>query len=175
MKPKELHFKQLSVPFQKSTADYRGESPSRTPTTVTSFSFSSQDFAGSHRRIIPTSTKAKEPKSFHEEYLEFGLWPDLSLHSQSDLKTKYKAQKTRTAVYQIEAQKLRTELAAATVPCSACAVEKAQHQGTKRALEEAVALSSVLLRQVLDMGGNLANRRKGLGKKQGKSRKYAQE
>lgn len=152
MKARDQHLKQSSVSFPKGSSETRWESPARTPTTVTSFSFSSQDFAVSHRRPIPTHSKAKGPKSFQEEYLEFGLWPDLPMERQADLRAKYKAQKIRTIVTQAEAQRLRRELnAVSTAPCQTCAVEKAQHESTKRALEEAVALSSTLLRQVLRM------------------------
>lgn len=134
---------------------------------MTSFSSSSQDFAArSPSRIIPIQTKAKEPKNFQEEYLEFGLWPELSLHSQRDLKTRYKAQKVKSLVYQTEIQQLQMELnVVSTTPCQTCAVERAKHESTKRALEEAVALSSALLRQVMDMdckqrnGGNKPGKR----------------
>ena len=104
-------------------------------------------------------TKAKGPKSFQDEYLEFGLWPDLPLQTQADLRAKYKAQKVKTHLSQTESQQLRLELSAVTTtPCPTCAMEKAQHQHTKRALEEAVALSSVLLKQVLQMNSSSRNR-----------------
>ena len=166
MKAKEQHFKQLSVPLQKTASETRWDSPIRTPTTVASFSSSSQDFAvRSSSPIIPIQTKAKEQKSFQEEYLEFGLWPELSLLSQRDLKTRYKAQKVKSLVYQTEIQLLQTQLSVvSTTPCQACAAERARHECTKRALEEAVALSSALLRQVMDMDCKQRN----VGNKSGK-------
>ena len=160
MKARDQHLKQSSVSFPKGSSETRWDSPARTPTTVTSFSFSSQDFAVSHRRPTPANSKAKGPKSFQEEYLEFGLWPDLPMERQADLKAKYKAQKVRTIVTHAETQRLQRELnAVSTAPCQTCAVEKAQHESTKRALEEAVALSSALLRQVLSMSSAQQQRR----------------
>jgi hypothetical protein len=151
MKARDTHVKQSSLSLPKGSSEARWESPARTPTTVTSFSFSSQDFAVSHRCQLPTHSKAKGPKSFQEEYLEFGLWPDLPMQRQADLKAKYRAQKIRAIMAQADTQRLRRELhTVAIAPCPTCAAEKTQHESTKRALEEAVALSSALLRQVLD-------------------------
>ena len=142
------------------------ESPLRTPTTLTSLSFSSQDFISSQpssRRHtpIPAERATKETRNFQGEYLEFGLWPDMPLTSQAELKAKYRKQKTRSAVSSYENQKLKTEIQRVCLaPCKDCEQERAQHNVTKKALEDAMALSSVLIGQVLEMDGKLRNNRK---------------
>jgi len=93
--------------------------------------------------------------------LEFGLWPDLPLTSQADLKAKYRHQKTRSAMASYENQKLKTEIQRVCLaPCRDCEQERARHHVTKKALEDAMALSSVLLGQVLEMDGRLRTDRK---------------
>lgn len=135
------------------------ESPLRTPTTLTSLSFSSQDLISSQpssRRHTPCPAEkvAREARNFQGEYLEFGLWPDMPLHNQAELKAKYRAQKTRSAITTYENQRLKMEIQRVCLaPCKNCELERARHNVTKKALEEAMALSSVLLGQVMEMDG----------------------
>jgi hypothetical protein len=80
----------------------------------------------------------------------------MPLTSQAELKAKYRKQKTRSAVSSYENQKLKTEIQRVCLaPCKDCEQERAQHNVTKKALEDAMALSSVLIGQVLEMDGKL--------------------
>jgi hypothetical protein len=128
-------------------------------------SCSSQDFLQTpvQRQIpikssedTPSVTKANTVKCFQRDYLEFGLWPDMSQESQHQLKTKYKELKSSKIQSELKQVQLQQELKkAAEQPCMNCILEKSKHQATKKALEEAVALSNLLLKKIVEMDSDV--------------------
>jgi predicted nuclease with TOPRIM domain len=70
--------------------------------------------------------------------------------SQAELKAKYKSQKSKTAICELKNRQLKAGLRTILErPCSNCETERRKHEHTKKALEESIALSSVLLREVM--------------------------
>lgn len=126
---------------------YSQESPRLTPSTVYSASFSSED-GYSRCRILEETEKEARGKTqtvrdFQEKYLEVGLWPQ---HSVAELRGMYREEKARRKELETETRRLQMLLRR---PCEECVREKERHKATKQALEEAVALSTLLLQQVL--------------------------
>lgn len=126
---------------------YSQESPRLTPSTFYSTSFSSEDGYSCYRVLEEAVKEAKGKtqtvRDFQEKYLEVGLWPQQSV---AELRGKYREERARRKELETEARRLKAQLAR---PCEGCVREKASHKATKQALEEAVALSSLLLKQVL--------------------------
>ena len=160
MKPTDFHSKKLSLHYLK-TSDFHWESPLHTPTTLTSFSFSSQELctsqAPTHRHRTASmsdieESRAKEVKCFHEAYLEFGMWPDMALHTQSDLKKKYRALRETGSRAAAQVERLKEEVRSIKDGgCAECEGEREKHRETKKALDDAMALSAALLKQVVEL------------------------
>lgn len=128
---------------------YSQESPRLTPSTLYSASFSSEDGYSCYRVLEESGKegvgKTQRVRDFQEKYLETGLWPQQSV---AELRARYREEKARRKELETETRRLRTQLER---PCEGCVREKESHQATKKALEEAVALSSLLLKQVMQL------------------------
>ena len=117
-----------------------------TPTTMPSMSFSSQEVAGLQTDLnhLPSKPRVLSVRDFHSAYLDCGLWPDLSPHSQTSLRAKYLQLQQAHHSLSLENAMLR-QSSLTPPPCSNCQA----FQATKQALASSLALSSFLLQEVL--------------------------
>ncbi|CAG9322337.1 unnamed protein product [Blepharisma stoltei] len=100
--------------------------------------------------LLPASSRLRNVGDFHKNYLDLGQWPDGS-RIQNDLKRKYQTLKKECAKSELTRMQLEEELDAykkGKIECKNCEKLKEKNKKTKKALEEAVQLSSMLLSEV---------------------------
>jgi hypothetical protein len=85
----------------------------------------------------------KKIKNFHKVYLNQGLWPDIPTHTQSDFKSKYKKLKSKYYT-----QKLSNNFKNSVQKCTECIEVKKKNENIRLTLEEAIELSTVLLKEM---------------------------
>ncbi|CAG9325023.1 unnamed protein product [Blepharisma stoltei] len=105
----------------------------------------SEDFC-----MLPVSPQ-RYVGNFQKNYLECGQWPDTTPDEQTNLKKKYQQLQKECGKSEAARAKLESELEAykrGKIPCNNCKILKEKNKATKRALEEAVQLSNLLLSEV---------------------------
>jgi hypothetical protein len=127
---------------------WQGSQGRTTPTTMPSLSFASQEIASSDLSRLPEKPRICPVRDFHSTYLDCGFWPDLSPRSQASLRSKYLHLRVAHHSLSEDNERLR-RIAVTPTPCGNCQAMLQDCKATKQALEEALELSSALLREVL--------------------------
>mmetsp|Transcript_22528 Transcript_22528/g.22261 ORF Transcript_22528/g.22261 Transcript_22528/m.22261 type:complete len:219 (-) Transcript_22528:20-676(-) len=89
--------------------------------------------------------------NFQKNYLECGQWPDVTPDEQVNLKKKCQILQRECGKSEAARSRLENELDAyksGKIPCKGCKILKEKNKVTKKALEEAVKLSGLLLNEV---------------------------
>lgn len=96
----------------------------------------------------------KSVANFQKNYLEMGQWPEVPAPMFQVFKAKYRAMKQKLKNCKQEkekAEKLVKKYKSGVIPCKNCDKLKEKHSKTKIALQEAVQLSNLLLKEVKRM------------------------
>lgn len=96
----------------------------------------------------------KSVANFQKNYLEMGQWPEVPVPKFQAFKAKYRNMKQKLKDCKADkekAQALVKKYEAGEIPCNNCEVLKEKNSKTKIALEEAVQLSNLLLRELKRM------------------------
>ena len=93
----------------------------------------------------------KTVANFQKNYLDLGQWPEVPVQVFQEFKNKYKSMKEKLNDCRNQKCKVENELKKyknGEVPCRSCEILKEKNNKTKVALEQAVSLSHMLLRQL---------------------------
>ena len=93
----------------------------------------------------------KTVANFQKNYLELGQWPEVPIQVFQEFKNKYKIMKEKLNDCRSQKEKVQNELRKyknGEVQCKDCVILKEKNNKTKIALEEAVSLSHLLLKQL---------------------------
>ncbi|OMJ74076.1 hypothetical protein SteCoe_27096 [Stentor coeruleus] len=93
----------------------------------------------------------KSVANFQKNYLEMGQWPEVPAHKFQAFKAKYRNMKQKLQICKIEKEKAETvvkKYEAGDIYCKNCDDLKEKNSKTKAALEQAVQLSNMLLKEL---------------------------
>ena len=89
----------------------------------------------------------RDPGNFHNYYLELGMWPDMSDQKTQEISEKYKILQEEHANNLVENERLEAKLKDLQT-CENCENLMKERELTKKALEESVELSNILLKEI---------------------------
>lgn len=93
----------------------------------------------------------KSVANFQKNYLEMGQWPEVPAHKFQAFKAKYRNMKEKLQNCKIEKEKAEAvakKYEAGEISCKNCDNLKEKNSKTKAALEQAVQLSNILLKEL---------------------------
>jgi hypothetical protein len=93
----------------------------------------------------------KSVANFQKNYLELGQWPEVPVPVFQAFKNKYRGMKEKLKDCKCEKEKVEEELRrykSGEIPCKSCSELREKNSKTKIALEQAVQLSHMLLREL---------------------------
>jgi hypothetical protein len=93
----------------------------------------------------------KSVANFQKNYLELGQWPEVPVQVFQTFKNKYRGMKQKLKECKLQKEKTEKELKMfqnGEVPCRNCNDLKEKNSKTKAALEQAVSLSNLLLKEL---------------------------
>lgn len=93
----------------------------------------------------------KSVANFQKNYLELGQWPEVPVPVFQAFKNKYRGMKQKLKTCKGEKEKMESELRKyqnGEIPCKGCSELREKNSKTKIALEQAVQLSNMLLKEL---------------------------
>ena len=160
------NMKNLRNPYkiekETSTFNTAASMKSSTNSTKSLFPFSPKTSSISELRSDENSTELcdedmdeeisrKSVANFQKNYLELGQWPEVPVPVFQNFKTKYRGMKVKLQACKGEKEKMENELRKyqnGEIPCKGCSELREKNSKTKIALEQAVQLSNMLLKEL---------------------------